>query len=138
MRCFIFGVISVVLFCIFVLVPYGIFNERHIIAQVETQQFRSSENTFLILVNEKVEKDGSLDNINVYAKDEGKSLRSGMKGRIATLEVVDSGVVIIQGRREKQTFVYIPSMVEGSVSWRCIGGPDYVIHDSPGMTECKR
>lgn len=38
------------------------------------------------------------------------------------LEVMDSGVILVQGGRAGQVIVLAPKLTAGKVSWRCIGG----------------
>ena len=37
-------------------------------------------------------------------------------------EVTKDGTIFIQGGREGQLIVLVPALMEGTVSWRCIGG----------------
>ena len=37
-------------------------------------------------------------------------------------EVMDSGVIVLRGRREGQLIVLIPAFENGKMEWRCVGG----------------
>lgn len=40
----------------------------------------------------------------------------------AYFEITKDGMIFIQGGREGQLIVLVPTLTEGKVSWRCIGG----------------
>lgn len=50
-----------------------------------------------------------------------------------TLEITPDGMIIMQGGREGQLVVLIPSLAEGKVTWRCLGGSRHDVMSSCRM-----
>lgn len=42
---------------------------------------------------------------------------------VSVFEITDSGALLIKGGREGQFVMLIPTLIDGQVSWRCVGGP---------------
>lgn len=47
---------------------------------------------------------------------------------VTFFEIRDSGEIIMHGGRDGQLVILTPSFAEGTVTWRCLGGPAKDVH----------
>ena len=55
--------------------------------------------------------------------------------KLTVFEVTEAGVIIAKGGRDGQMIILSPSLLDGKITWRCLGAPD---HDVPARCKSAR
>ncbi|MDQ1831370.1 pilin [Massilia scottii] len=55
--------------------------------------------------------------------------------KLTVFEVSDAGEIIAKGGRNGQMIILSPSLLDGKITWRCLGAPD---HDVPARCRSAR
>jgi hypothetical protein len=103
---------------------FGLFAALIALSQYSDYRAASETTTWL------VEVEPTLEAIAAAAKARGTIEGSGTGVALPTFQsppleyarVTSDGTVIMRGGREGQLLVLVPSLAEGEVAWRCVGG----------------
>lgn len=116
MKCFLAGIAGALVAIVGVLV----FNSQYsdYLARAETYEWLAKAQVTKSLIEKNATKQGSLISA-------GNSVNNTLRrpSNLDVFEVTDSGIILLRGGREGQFIALIPSVLNGRIVWRCIGGP---------------